>query len=70
MLKLLDVERFPNPPEKSPVLVASLDVTQNTEAERTQILATVKTFYGDGFYWMHDCGHEDNPTKPCTKVEV
>lgn len=66
MLKLLEVFGVPQGPENEPDMLASVDVTRNTEAERAVLLADVQALYGsECSYFWHDCGHIEN--RPCTR---
>ncbi len=68
MLKLIEVFGTPEGEIGKPLL-ASLDVTQNTEGERQQVLTALRDLYGpDCKYFWHDCGHDDE--KPCSSVEA
>lgn len=60
MLKLLDVFQES---EEGQELIASLDVTENTQEERLEILSNVKILYPEARFYQHDCGHDDG--KPC-----
>jgi len=61
MLTLFDVQG------KSELL-ASVDVSANTEAERAAILANLKDLYGDAVYYLHLCGHDTG--LPCSQERV
>jgi len=60
MLRLLDVFQES---EEGQELIASLDVTENTQEERLEILFNVKILYPGAIFYQHDCGHDDG--KPC-----
>jgi hypothetical protein len=65
MLNLIDV--YISSPDT--ILIASLDVTENTPEERVSILTNLKILYGDAaVYNEHNCGHDGG--KPCTNKRV
>lgn len=57
MLKLLEVKTIPEDISKAEML-ARLDVTENTEAERQEILDNTRILYPGCAYYWHDCGHD------------
>ncbi len=68
MLKLIEVYS-PAAGDNAGELLASLDVTENMEPERLEVLAIARALYGDecGYYW-HDCGHDEG--KPCIQEKI
>lgn len=68
MLILIDVFSPPAGPDNARELIASLDVTENTEPERLDVLAKLQALYGEcGYYW-HNCGHDEG--RACIKEVV
>lgn len=71
MLTLLEVKRIINPddPNKTEIEeLARLDLTENTEAERQEVLANARILYPDARFYWHSCGHDEG--NPCWTEEV
>ena len=68
MLKLIEVYSPPAGPDNARELLASLDVTENTEPERLAVVEAVKVLYPECSYYWHDCGHVIGG--PCAQEEV
>ena len=72
MLKLIEVHRPPVPPEENPVMVASIDVTENIRDDQLRALQSLREIYPAPAhsYLMHDCGHDEGAGLPCTSEAI
>ncbi len=70
MLTLLEV-RQPTGDLLHPFIeLARLDLTENTEVERQEALINLRLLYGtECKYYLHICGHEETPEKPCLPLK-
>ena len=74
MLILIEVSQIVNDPDGKEIDrldLACLDLTDNTEAERQEVLANARIIYGTkcSYFW-HSCGHDVDPPLPCSKTEA
>ncbi len=68
MLTLLEVRQPSSDPTRPDVELARLDLTDNTEGERVEVLANAKILYPDCLYFWHQCGHDE--AKACVMTEA
>ncbi len=69
MLTLLEVRQPTGIPDNPMTLAARLDLTENTEVERQEVLTNARILYGNNAnYLWHFCGHDEG--KQCRTSEA